>query len=1333
MAKIRLATYLDQHRRLRFEAFSPKAFEVFFHDFFNAGISLVIERDGRRVERKVIGAELFNAGTGRDQKGIDLKLRVEGGETWVVQCKRHKSWSVGQTKKAVADVMDGVSAQHYFLMVGCDPAEGVQDYMATQPKWSFWNLDRICSEFRQRVPQSQQMRVLGFLSPEELRRFAPYASDVLVSADEFFDAPRDVGRAWHHQHTLVGRAEEMRRLRAFATTRSSKAKALLLVGPGGVGKSRLLRELAAKPGKSVRRPEILFLNPHATAADPSGEITRALWDGDTPRLVVVDDAHRPEILPPALLARARECPGVKLLIATRPSALEALRGTLRDHGIIDEPEPLHLAPLAKKDLRALAAEALGEALAVHADDLVLRAGASAFLVALAGDLLRRGQLRWDEFGTDAEFRTAVFRCYEDENLLDVAASDRETAGLLLRLMALVAPFAPNEVFCQRAGRCLDIGSVRVESLIHRIQAAGLLSGGGRELRVVPDLFGDFLVFQTAFDPRKRLPVFVRSVLTAFEAGSGAILRNVAEAVWLAPDQAAGRDELIGPLVTGEMRRFDEADFFERGRTLERWGHFAVYLPAETVALARHAWSLVRAAEDSEDADDDTGGIFSPDFLCARIPDLLHPVVLWQDEQREGALDLLWELGPHPRFRDNAQNPPWGIIADAIGYGPRKSAKATEDTLAWLERLLRRPSARATLEARRHLLATLLGPIFARETKWTDWEGRTCHFRHRRLPPEFVRPWRARALALLRGLIEGDSLPIALAALSALEPALGRICGGMTDLEKDLDHLREVWRPDRLRALELLPLAMTRHPHAVMRHAVRRMLEQDLAYEEDSPFKEAARAVLRGVPDDLSLRLGTVLMLHGHGLEVAYHLGIKWSGESAPEIQRRWEELVGETASEWLTAFPDANAAINTLATLCDEFAGHGYSPTPHELFTVLGRLRPVDARRLLDAIFDGAGNELVKGAWPALAVDLVDTESDLLRRARHHPDALIARGVIEYLERRAVRLGGLDAHARALLEDMAAGTPDDVTLRALLWFVVMLPESEVDWGFAFLRALPLARLVEQGAADRLLDALHPIRAPGKSPPIELVREVLAALVFLPDFGHGHLAYEFSQLKAKYPRACYDFVVARIRRAESLPADARYVPMPQGRSGRFLLPGLETEPDFARICEELYAHALAEIRRNGRENWTLLFQGVAAVHPTHWLDRFTSEVAACDTLESLMQLTELIRFGGSLLVFSQPDLTRVLLSKADKLEGAKGRKKMESRLYEISGPVVRGYTNGVPDAGHDYLEAAALKAAEAYAEDPLLGVFYRWIAALERDDREMQKRLADASLAAMDNE
>lgn len=46
----------------------------------------------------------------------------------------------------------------------------------------------------------------------------------------------------------------------------------------------------------------------------------------------------------------------------------------------------------------------------------------------------------------------------------------------------------------------------------------------------------------------------------------------------------------------------------------------------------------------------------------------------------------------------------------------------------------------------------------------------------------------------------------------------------------------------------------------------------------------------------------------------------------------------------------------------------------------------------------------------------------------------------------------------------------------------------------------------------------------------------------------------------------------------------------------------------------------------------------------------------------------------------------------------------------------GYTNGVLDEELDYVEAAAVKAAESHAEHPILGPFYRWIVEVEQKDR-----------------
>src|SRR4051794_33607634 len=109
---------LDARKNLRLSTLSSEDFERFFLHFFNARISLTIKRKGNALTKRIISAETYCAGSGRRQKGIDLKADVEGREVWVFQCKQHKTWSVNQTKKAI-EAAKAFPAHHYFLLVAC--------------------------------------------------------------------------------------------------------------------------------------------------------------------------------------------------------------------------------------------------------------------------------------------------------------------------------------------------------------------------------------------------------------------------------------------------------------------------------------------------------------------------------------------------------------------------------------------------------------------------------------------------------------------------------------------------------------------------------------------------------------------------------------------------------------------------------------------------------------------------------------------------------------------------------------------------------------------------------------------------------------------------------------------------------------------------------------------------------------------------------------------------------------------------------------------------------------------------------------------------------------
>lgn len=1324
------ATRLDQHLRLRLADLDDAAFERFFLAFLNSGISLAIERNGKKVERRVVEANTYAAGTGRAQKGIDLIARMEGGETWVFQCKRHQTWTVGQTQKAVAKATH--PAQHYFLLVACDPHKDVQDEMAKHPNWSFWNLDRICQEFRMRVPVRVQPQVLTFLAQEELKRFAPYATDALVPASEYFSSLQRSGHSFHHRYKFVGRRDEFTQLEAFVQDPS--VKVLKLSGKGGDGKSRLLWELAHTICAGATAPQVLFLNPHST-----GDLTLALWDKDQPRIVVVDDAHRLERVSVELLSLVREDTATKLVLATRPQGNEALDERLREHGFAAV-TVVDLKPLKKKEIETLAAEALGPTLQSHAKDLASMTGDSPFLTALAGDLLQRGQLNWGNWHSEEEFRAAVFRSFEADNLSHLGEADRKHGARLLRLLAVLAPVTPDAVFHERASTSLALPRVDVEALLQRMQAAGVVSRENQNIRVIPDLFSDFLVFDAAFDDKRRVPEFLRGVLQQFSSHAATILRNLAEASWVGGRQAPHRDELLKPLLEAEFARFDASNFYERGHMLEQWTAFSVFLPAESLVLAEKALTQRTASRGHMPAlqldPDPDEGINSHRYVCSWIPSLLKPVALWHDKYRHAALDFLWKLGldtPRAIF-DGGKNHPWNVIAEVLKITPRKSPIVVESALDWVERLVQREPVKAAIASHRSVLSTLLEPCFARFVEFSEWRGRTVTWWQRPVNLTVTASIRTRALSILQHVVDEDSWLLALDAVRAIERALHRVSPLEVSRVPDADKFRADWRAERLKALALLERVLERHHHVMVQFAVRELLLRDIAYEEDPDFATAARKVVALVPDSFNLRLATVLNTQGM-FEFAEQLGAPKGPEARANIKAQWEQHVVALAREFFTTLPTTADALACLERVTDESLQAGHTPHTGELMAALAVTAPTRAVALADAMLALDSHTRIAGIWQQILYGLPASHAHhavhLIDLAAEHPRAELRRGVVDYFRFRNRQEMTLEPAERALIERMAAKAgPDE-----LLSFVVLVQWSGPTcavWGFELLGRLPLAKIAPN-AHGEVLAALNPYHAGDIVPPLHIVTHILDALVEIPEIAVHHHGGGFERAAKLYPRAVYDFVLKRAARYEKLGPKVKYQALPRDILARFHLPGLEKEADFPAICAHLWERTIATLDDFMGFVWRELFQGIALDHVDSWLPKFEAAVRSSASYDELRRLIEILHFNGSLIVFRFPDLARLILRRAEELTGTDGYERMRAALWTISGPQGRSYSNGELDKESDYVEAEAIKAAATHAVDAILGPFYRWIVDCERHERERSRRIYQSNMAALDDE
>ncbi len=214
------------------------------------------------------------------------------------------------------------------------------------------------------------------------------------------------------------------------------------------------------------------------------------------------------------------------------------------------------------------------------------------------------------------------------------------------------------------------------------------------------------------------------------------------------------------------------------------------------------------------------------------------------------------------------------------------------------------------------------------------------------------------------------------------------------------------------------------------------------------------------------------------------------------------------------------------------------------------------------------------------------------------------------------------------------------------------------------------------------------------------------------------------------RAVYELLRNRINRAISGDAGEGFSPIPFDFHGRFCYPDLQKEPDYAEICDNLWENVCGP-SDSQRFCWERLFHAVVLPSPSFWLDRMLREIETAESAEKLSLLVELLRFDGSLLIFRFPDLPRAFLRKAQSLGGKELFNVVRSSLYHGCGPQGRSYSNGILDPKLDYVEAEAVKAAEAHATDELLGPFYRWIVEVEQKERSMHKMVCEAEFAALD--
>jgi len=379
----------------------------------------------------------------------------------------------------------------------------------------------------------------------------------LLTADEFAARAMQIALATH-KVTMVGREPILGQI---ASHLEGPQRAIILHGPGGVGKTRLLLAL----------PDIIPADTRLWYVRTEAEsIERDLiaLDRNRRHLIVVDDAHRFEPLPHLreVLVNPNYAGRVRLILSTRSVFSEHIASRLSQIPS-DQIAYIELGPLTNADIDRLLRNApcnimdgaVRRALITVAEGNPLIAQLSARLVQRGGDVVG---LTRDEMLTR----------YFDELIHDLAEAgyDDRYVRYLEVLAALGMLDMGDEALRQRVREVVGISPAEEERIVARLVQSGLVERYWQTLRIASEVLADHVLVSHFFDPMTRRADYQKQIIEPFfPLKAKEILTNLAEAEVKGESREAGvilghkLDELYQAIDTqGNIARFAILDWLQ---------------------------------------------------------------------------------------------------------------------------------------------------------------------------------------------------------------------------------------------------------------------------------------------------------------------------------------------------------------------------------------------------------------------------------------------------------------------------------------------------------------------------------------------------------------------------------------------------------------------------------------------------------------------------------------------------------------------------------------------------------------------------------------------------
>jgi len=1078
---------------LPFENLSPEAFEAFCRD-------LLQMRHPRRTAVR-------NGTSGYKQYGVDVYVDGEG-ERIGVQCKRHRVFGPSDVKRAVEEVLPDAQLSSGVIALSrrsATPATRLE--LAKYPGWALWDGETL-SGFVRGLPASDKLALIESYFPELRESFLGVPEPSPWLELDRYDTALAGRLGVDRNFTLVGRTDELRQLTDLAIDHREVA---LVMGRGGIGKSRLLREFASSDiGRAVRFVARGQIAPSAFELLPEGA-----------PVIVVDDATDAEHDVAALVEGIRRArPDATVVLAARPRALPKLRASLGLPELLADDVTVSVDDLSIEDAESLAREALGD----HATDgrveSLARIGYDCpFLIITGAHLVRSGMLSDADLASQTALRREILARFTD---LVLSGTNADARTAVLQALAAIQP-APLEdgEFIECLVAISRQPRAALLEILDELEDLGLVLRRGRTARVVPDLLGDAtleraLVSQSGLDKQ-----FAR--LLADHARGSALthaINNVSIVDW--HRRADGESNLADVLWSALAEHARDLPNSARITISKRVAAVAAIYPDRALEFAD---GLLE--NPAPDEDDELSGIWGEKRKVTTddVARSLAPLIANAGHRTDflpSALRSLLGIGLRDDRRENS-NPEHALrLARELGeFHPRRPVVYAKRYVKVVGEILRADE----YPGHRDQIVSLLKPALAHEITVTESNGISLTLSRMPISMEAVADVRSAAIAIAEGALAIDART-ARAAVGILEEAL-----------RSGDRSEPVTDEFAMVVDILGRLLADPKQSAGLRLSVHRALGWHATYGEGAR-KELARHTRRNlcIDDDLLIirlvRAGRALDDDDDAVDnTADNAAVSRYHRSRERSEKIAEELV----ERWTTQYAPDELIQRLRETLAQERAASDEQISPDWLLARLFQKAPDAARIVVSApAADAVDHALVRVALLILlatgesiaeqaALDMIASGSE---PARVVASAVMnAPGAFNQVRTRVVR---------ALL---TAADPDVhvILLSAARW----LEADDRELVLEMLNAAPIE--AEPIVAEAALGALDGEATPWQSlTPAERHRllERLEATPQLP-------AYELGQLLKKEfavdPYGALGFLQRRVERRAS--GDRGYEPLP----------------------------------------------------------------------------------------------------------------------------------------------------------------------------------------------